>query len=175
MGILTNLLQQVIRDVQVINKENLSILTEVHGAPPSMKFSFQIFKDCTISYFKGFTKIKCLINSFTHRAEQYSQVKDIIERLRTPNRNITDELKNTVDNLQTIIESESMNPEEEKKVQFLIEQMIHSQAYAPTLLKTAVSLYQRSLNCYSAMREYLPPSKHCQGLFWHHWYFGWIT
>lgn len=33
--------------------------------------------------------------------------------------------------------------------------MTHSHAYVPTLMKTAVSLYLRSLVCYTFMREYL--------------------
>ena len=33
--------------------------------------------------------------------------------------------------------------------------MTHNYAYVPTLMKTAVSLYLKSQNCYSTMREYL--------------------
>ena len=56
-------------------------------------------------------------------AEQYSQIKDIIESLRTASCNITDELKNTADNLETIIKSEITSLEEVKKIQFLMEPM----------------------------------------------------
>ena len=86
------------------------ILTEVHGVPPSIKFSFQTFKDFTISFFKGFTKIKYndLVNSFTHRVQQYSHVKDIIERLRFHNHNTNEKFKNTADNLEDIIKSENI-------------------------------------------------------------------
>ena len=54
--------------------------------------------------------------NYTHGVYQYSQIKDIIKTLRTARCNITDELKNTADNLETIIESENMNLEEVKKI-----------------------------------------------------------
>lgn len=65
-----------------------------HGAPPRIKFPFQIFKDYTISFSKGFTQIKYsyVVHSFTHWVDQYSQVKSIIKRLRTANRSITHEI-----------------------------------------------------------------------------------
>ena len=55
-------------------------------------------------------------------------MKDIIGRLRTANCNITDELKNIAENLESIIEFENMNPEEVKLIQFLYDQMTHSYA-----------------------------------------------
>ena len=76
----------------------------------------------------------------------------------TPNRNITDKLKKTADELENIIKSEKISPEEVKKIQFQIVQMTYSHAY----------LYLRSQSCYNDVREYLPPSKHYQELFWHH-------
>ena len=49
-----------------------------------------------------------MVNLFTHRVEQYSQFKDTIERLRTINSKITVELKNTAENLDSILKSENM-------------------------------------------------------------------
>ena len=43
---------------QAINYENLLIFTEVHGVPPRMTFSCQIFEYRTISCFKRFSQIK---------------------------------------------------------------------------------------------------------------------
>ena len=74
---------------------------------------------------KDFRKLNTNI-SFKHRVEQYSLVKDIIDIFRATNRNITDELKNTAENLEGITECENMNPEKVKMIQFLIEKMIHS-------------------------------------------------
>ena len=51
----------------------------------------------------------------THRAEHFSQIKDIFETLRTANHNFNDELSNTAENLESITESENMNPEEVKE------------------------------------------------------------
>ena len=48
-----------------------------------------------------------------------------------------------------------MKQEEENKIQYLIEQMTHNHSYSPTLMKTAVSLYLRSRNCYNVIRECL--------------------
>ena len=53
-------------------------------------------------------------------------MKDIIDIFRATNRNITDELKNTAENLEGITECENMNPEKVKMIQLLIEKMIHS-------------------------------------------------
>ena len=89
--------------------------------------------------------------NYTHAVEQYFQIKDFIESLRTASCNITDEL--TADNLETIIESEIMNLEEVKKIQFLIEQMTHKNAYASAMMKTAVSLYLRSRNCFNGIEK----------------------
>ena len=89
--------------------------------------------------------------NYTHAVEQYSQIKDFIESLRTASCNITDELKNTADNLETIIESENMNLEEVKKIQFLIEQMTHSNAYVSTTMKAVFFFYLRSRNCFNGI------------------------
>ena len=82
----------------------------MHGVLARMKFSFQTFKDRTISCFEGVTQFKYndLVNSFTHQVEQYSHVKGIIERLRFPNHNITKKMKNNADNLEGITKSENM-------------------------------------------------------------------
>ena len=53
--------------------------------------------------------------------DQYYQIKDITDSLRTADCNITDEWKNTADTLETIIKSKNMNLEEVKKIQFLTE------------------------------------------------------
>ena len=89
-------------------------------------------------------KINDPVNSFTHRVEQISQVKGILERLRTTNSHIINELKNTADNLESNIEFKNMDSEE-----------VNSDAYALTLMKMTVSLCLRSCLCYNAMREYL--------------------
>ena len=116
-------------DVQFINNENSLIFKELHDVPPRSKYSFQIFKGYTISCIKGFTQIK-----YTHLVNSSCQVTDIIERLRTVNCNIKDKLNNTAENLQTIIKSENMNPEEVKNLPFLIEEMTHKHAYVLTFV-----------------------------------------
>ena len=92
--------------------------------------------------------------NYTHgRVEQFSQIKDKIESLRTAGCNITDELKNTTDNLETIIVSENVNLEEVKKIQFLVKQMTRSNAYVSTTMKKVVPLYLRSRNCFNGIRK----------------------
>ena len=102
MEILRNLSQQIRCRLQDINHERSLILIEVHGAPPRMKFFFQIHKDYTISCFKRFTQIKYndLVNLLLYRVEQYSQVNDISKDLKLLIHNITDEFKNTAGNLE---------------------------------------------------------------------------
>lgn len=102
---------------------------------------------------KDFRKLNTNI-SFKHRVEQYSLVKDIIDIFRATNRNITDELKNTAENLEGITECENMNPEKVKMIQFLIEKMIHSHTLYKHWWKR-LSFYIKSRNFYNAMREYL--------------------
>ena len=91
--------------------------------------------------------------NYAHAVEQYFQIKDFIKSLRTASCNITDELKNTAGNLETIIESENMNLEEVKKIQFLIEQMTHNNAYASIRMETAVFLYLRSQNFFNGIEK----------------------
>ena len=60
------------------------ILTEVAEIPPQMLFALEIFKDYTISCFRGNTKTcsNDLINSFTHKIEKFSQIELVMERLK---------------------------------------------------------------------------------------------
>ena len=68
--------------VSIVNNDDSMILTVIYGIPPRMTFSLQIFKDYSTSCYKGYTKVAYtdLVNSFTHKIEKYSQVKDIMER-----------------------------------------------------------------------------------------------
>ena len=91
--------------------------------------------------------------NYSHASEQYSQIKDFIESLKTASCNITDELKNTADHLEAIIESENMNLEEFKKIQFLIEQKTQGNAHVSTTIKTVVSLYLRNLNFFNGIKK----------------------
>ena len=79
--------------------------------------------------------------------EQYPQIKDIIEGLRTASCNISDELKNTTDNRETIIKSEITSLEEVKKIQFLMEQMTHNSAYVSTTMNSCF-LVPKKLNTF---------------------------
>ena len=96
-----------------------------------------------------------MLNLFTYQVEQYSQFKDSVERLRTANRSITVELKNTAEDLDSTIKSESMNPGQVKVIQLLIEEMTESHACTPGLIKWLFL-------CKFA------PSKHYQEPCWHH-------
>ena len=57
-----------------------------------------------------------------------SIIKGIIGKLITTNSSTTSELKNTAENVEYIIESESNNPEGVKKTKFLIGQIVHNDA-----------------------------------------------
>lgn len=52
MGILRNIFHKL--QYKLSTMKSL-IFTEIYGVPPRMKFSFQLFKDYTISSFKVFT------------------------------------------------------------------------------------------------------------------------
>ena len=52
-------------------------------------------------------------------------------------------IENTGENLESIVESENMNPEKwMTTIQFLIKQMAHSYTYAPIMMKTAFLNWQ---------------------------------
>ena len=113
-------------DVTVINSEESLILTEVVGIPPKMTLSLQSFKDYSISCYKGYTKVTYndLINSFTHKIEKYSQVIDIIKRLKEAEYNLSEELKGVAANIQAILDlDENLDECDEEKIKFLIDQM----------------------------------------------------
>ena len=63
--------------------------------------------------------------------------------------------------LNNIINSEDMDEEERTRIKILIDQLmlqskeLHGQRYDASMMKTAICLYLRSRNCYSALREYL--------------------
>ena len=145
-------------DVTVIRNVESLILAEVVGIPPKMAFSLQIFRDYTISCYKGYTKVTYndLINSFSHKIEKYSQVIDILNRLKKAEYDIAEELKGVAANIQDILDSdENLDESEKEKVKFLIDQMSHGRKYDETRMKNAISLYLRSRNCYNLLREYL--------------------
>ena len=64
-------------------------------------------------------------------------------------------MKNAAEKIESIIESENMNLEKVKKIQFFIEKMTHSHAYKPIMMKLIVSLYLRRQNCYNTMKQEL--------------------
>ena len=56
-------------DVDVAKKDGRIILSDISGDPPRLRFSLTIFKDFTISCYKGLTKVthNDLINGFTYK------------------------------------------------------------------------------------------------------------
>ena len=81
--------------MDLIKKEDRMILTEVHGDPPKFTFSLTLFRDLTISSYRGNTKISCndLINGFTYKLEKYWQILEVLKRLGTSERNVQEEIK----------------------------------------------------------------------------------
>ena len=128
-----------------------------------MLFSLEIFKDATLSCFKGNTKICCndLINSFTYKMEKFSQIKLILERLKETKHHLPEEPSQTASYIKSLLDYESPEDREINKVECLIDQLHifskqhHGQRYGAAMMKTALSLYLRSRNCYQALMEYL--------------------
>ena len=149
--------------VDVVKKCDRIILGEVSGDPPRFSFSLTVFKDFTISCYRGFTKLSCndLINGYSYKIETYSQIHAVLERLRTSSNVVQDDIKGAALNISDIVDSADMDDDERTKVKFLIEQLLmqskklHGERYDASMMKTAISLYLRSRNCYSALRQYL--------------------
>ena len=71
--------------VDVVKKSDRIILSEVSGDPPRSSYSLTVFKEFTISCYRGFTKLSrnVLINGYSYKIETYSQIHGVLERLRT--------------------------------------------------------------------------------------------
>ena len=149
--------------VDVIKKSDRIILSEVSGDPPRFSFSLTIFKDFTISCYRGSAKVPCndLINGYSYKIETFSQIHAVLKRLRTSVNVVQEEVKGAALNISDIVDSADMDEDERTKVKFLIEQLLlqskklHGERYDTTMMKTAISLYLRNRNCYSALRQYL--------------------
>ena len=126
----------------------------LHGDPPKFTFSLTLFRDLTISCYRGNTKISCndLINGFTYKFEKYWQILEVLKRLGTSERNVQEEIKHTAMDLNNNINSEDM--EEERRIKLIDQLMLqskklHGQRYDASMMKTTICLYLRSRNCYS--------------------------
>ena len=150
-------------DVDIVKRQDRILLTEISGDPPKLTFSLTIFKDFSILCYRGCTKVSCndLINGFSYKVERYSQIFAILERLRKCKHNIQEEFQQASRNINDIVELADMDDDEISKVKFLIDQLLlqsrkmHGQRYDASMMKTAICLYLRSQNCYSALRDYL--------------------
>ena len=102
-----------------------------------------------------------MINGFTYKIERYSQILNILERLTKSEHNIKDECQQAARNFNIIVESADIDEDERTKIKFLTDQLFlqsrnaNGLRYEASMMKTAISLYLRSRNCYSALREYL--------------------
>ena len=150
-------------NVTVVSKNDSIIVTEVAETPLRMLFSLEIFKDDTLSCFKGNSKIcyNDLINSFTHKIAKFSQIELVLERLKEPKHHLPEEPSQTASYIKSILDSESPGDSEINKVEYLIDQLHllskqhHGQRYDAAMMKTAISLYLCSSACYQALMEYL--------------------
>ena len=150
-------------NVYVFKKYDRMILSEVSGDPPQLSSSITIFKDLTILCYRGFTKVPCndLINGFSYKVEKCSQIHAVLERLRTSTNTVPEDIKGFALNINNIIDSADMDEDERTKAKFLTEQLLlqskklHGQRYDASMMRTAISLYLRSRNCYSALRQCL--------------------
>ena len=150
--------------VDVVKKEDRMILSEIAGDPPCIQYSLSIFKDLSILSYRGSTKVHCndLINGFTYKIERYSQIPVILERVKTAEHNVKQEFENACRNIRNIIESaDNVDDDAKSKIQFLTDQLLllskkpNGLRYDPSMMKTAISLYLRSRNCYAVLREYI--------------------
>ena len=107
--------------VDVVKKCDRIILSEVSGDPPRFSFSLTVFKDFTISCYRGFTKLSCndLINGYSYKIETYSQIHAVLERLRTSSNVVQDDIKGAARNISDIVDSADMDEDERTKVKFL--------------------------------------------------------
>ena len=82
-----------------------------------MLLSWEVFKGYKISCFIGNNKIcyNDLINSFTHKNEEFSQIESILERLKEAKHHLPEELSQTASYIKLILDSENLRNSLEKK------------------------------------------------------------
>ena len=93
------------------------ILIDIPGDPPKLTFSLTIFKDFTISCYKGFTKVahNDLINGFTYKLEKYSQIVALLERLRGTEINVSEEIKQSALNMKYLLDIDTMDDKKNQR------------------------------------------------------------
>ena len=149
--------------VDVVKKSDRIILSEVSGDHLRFSFPLTVFKDFTISCYRGFTKLSCndLINGYSYKIETYSKIHRVLERLRTSSNVVQEDIEGAALNISDIVDSADMDEDERTKVKFLTEQLLlqskklHGERYDASMMKTAIGLYLQSRNCYSVLCQYV--------------------
>ena len=108
-------------------KDDRVILSDLSGDPPKLAFSLTIYEKFSISCYKGATKVprNNLINGFTYKIEKYSQVVNLIEKLRNAPIDTNEELKTAAINMRSLLDmGTALEDDEKTKVKFLVEQLV---------------------------------------------------
>ena len=129
-------------------------LHEIKGMPPVLLFSIIIYEDFKVVCYQEDRKItvRDIGAGFSAKLEWYSQLDNIILRLRKHCPNIHDVMKSYGCKLQELLSTAEIDDDDMHRVQFLVEQLNIQNAKpcgnrygnSPTILRTALNLYMRS-------------------------------
>ena len=162
----------------VLSSSNESLqLHEIIGIPPNLIFSIVIYHDFKDVCFHSGSKIavRDIVGGFSAKLEKYSELVNIISRLKNHNPNINNVMNSYSCRLQEFASTTIDNDKDIHRIQFLAEQLKsqipnscgNRYGNSPTLLRTALNLYFRSRNCYNELRKTvtLPHSRTIQSRF----------
>ena len=100
-------------------------LHEIKGMPPVLLFSIIIYEDFKVACYQEDRKITVqdIVAGFSAKLERYSQLDNIILRLRKYSPNIHDVMKSYGCKLQELLSTVEIDDNDMHRVQFLLEQL----------------------------------------------------
>ena len=107
-----------------INEDSI-VLFCCNGMPPKIDFSITINRDFSLSCYRGATYVPTRESAgeFSGKLEKFSQLSQVIDKVKTFNVDITTELKSCKKDLNDLIRDSQMEAKQKKQLEFLCEQL----------------------------------------------------
>ena len=102
-----------------------------------------------------------LVGGFSGKLEKFSQLSQVIDKVKTFNVDITTELKSCKKDLNDLIRDSQMEAKQKKQLEFLCEQLnthyynTEGRRYNTDTIQKAIELYIKSRNSYRHLRDTL--------------------
>ena len=130
------------------------------GTPPIVEHSVFISDNFHVEAYKRQSKIptRDIINAFSNTVTKYSQIDNILNRLKAATVDINSEIGfagNILLSLLDEFEIDEIDVKKRRQIKFIGTQLlaIVCNRYTPDLITHAVNLYLRSRNAYTTLRE----------------------